>query len=389
MRTLLSFLSKKILHFIAIAYLFNTRNLDSENVYRCDMNVKRNIAAIVVAALSFILFLGCGEELYDIAKNADRGFNELFALADRGGELVLLRATQSDVREYAVMGGNDVFWSAGVFVRVSGDGTAWVVYPDSGTFSWLIYRSDGTDYSNWIKMGKEFEGSGSVSAAIAARGRMYVYYVGSLDPGLWEFNYSTENFIYDIAVGSATSLFHSRDDDMLYITVDTSMTEIYRWDFASLTIDLYNSSASSQLNSFFSAKYGSEFVIGYKDELIVDHNGGTNGFPDQLVPSFYLDNYTIHSYAFVYEGLFAASTNVTTSTADIIRFDEVSGFFEVFRNISGEQNIDIKLLYLGGSMLAVGIRGSSEANGLHLYDYKSDELKNLSGYDIYDISVRQ
>jgi hypothetical protein len=351
------------------------------------MNVKRNIAAMVVAALSFILFIGCGEELYDIAKNADRGFNEVFALADRGGELVLLRATQSDVREYTVMGGSDVFWSAGVFVRVSGDGTAWVVYPDSGAFVWVIYRSDGTDYSNWIKMGKEFEGSGSVSAAIAAQGRMYVYYVGSLDPGLWEFDYSTETFIQNI--GSATSLFHSWDDNMLYITADTSMTEIYRLDFASLTIDLYNSSASTQLSSFFSAKYGSEFVIGYQDKLIVDHNYGTNGFPDQLVPSFYLDNYTIHSYAFVYEGLFAASTNVTTSTADIIHLDEGIGSFEVFRNISGEQNIDIKLLYLGGSNLAVGIRGSSEANGLHLYDYTSDELKNLSGYDVYDISVRQ
>lgn len=352
------------------------------------MYVKHSIVAMVIAAFCFALFLGCSEELYDIAKNADRGFNELFALADRGSELVLLRATQSDVREYAVMGGNDVFWSAGVLIQVSGDGTAWVVYPDSGTFTWVIYRSEGTDYSNWIKMGKEFEGSGLVPAAIVARGRLYVYYVGSLDPGLWEFDYATERFIQD--VGSATSLFHSWDDDKLYITADASMTEIYRWDFVSPTIEIYNSGASSQLNSFFSAKYGSEFVIGYTGELIVDHNGGTNGFPDQLVPSFWMDNYTIHSYAFVYEGLFAASTNITTYTADIIRFDEGSGFFEVFRNISGEApGIGIKLLYLGGSMLAVGIRGSSEANGLHLYDYASDELKNLSGYDVYDITVRQ
>jgi hypothetical protein len=86
------------------------------------------------------------------------------------------------VREYAVMGRSAVFWSAGVFLQVSGDGTAWIVYPDSGTFSWVIYRSDGADYSRWIKMGKEFEGSGLVSAAIAARRRMYVMAVPSAFP---------------------------------------------------------------------------------------------------------------------------------------------------------------------------------------------------------------
>jgi hypothetical protein len=302
--------------------------------------------------------------------------------------LILLRATEFDVREYAVMGGSDVFWSAGLFLQVSGDGTAWVVYPDVGTFSWVIYRSDGADYNRWIKMGKEFEGSGLVPAAIAARGRMYVYYEGSLDPGLWEFDYSTERFLGN--VGSVKSLFHSKYDGMLYMTVDGGGgTEIFNWDFSSPTLFSYNSCAFGQVDSIFSAKYGSEFFIGYEDRLVVDHNGGTTSFPDQLVPSFWMDNYTIQSYAFVSGGIFAASTNVTQSSADVIYFNEVTGLFEVFRNISSEPGIAIKLLSLGGNKLVAGIRGSSEANGLHLYDYKYDELKNLSVYDVYDIAVRQ
>jgi hypothetical protein len=350
------------------------------------MNSKHSIIVIIVV-LSLALFLSCSDELYDIAKNADRS-SEVFALADNGLDLILLRATEFDVSEYPIMGENNVNWGAGLLLQVSGDGTAWAAFIDIAICSWVIYRSDGSNYNRWIKMGKEFGSSGQVSAITTARGRMYVYYDGAVDQGLWEFDYSTERFVDN--VGSVKSLFHSKYDGMLYMTVDGGGgTEIYNWDFSSPTLFSYNSNAFGQVDSIFSAKYGSEFFIGYEDRLVVDHNGGTTSFPDQLVPSFWMDNYTIQSYAFVSEGIFAASTNVTQSSADIIYFNEVAGLFEVFRNISSEPGIAIKLLSLGGNKLAAGIRGSSEVNGLHLYDYKYDELKSLSVYDVYDIAVRQ
>lgn len=339
------------------------------------------------------LTLSCGE-LYDIAKRAEEGSSvEFFAIADRGGYMVLLEADEDDVREYEVANTSAVDWGAKPLLQIAEDGTAWVTFRDNISWMWLIYRSDGKNYNNWIKRSKEFIGGGQVSAITAGRGNVYMMVEGAgVDDGFWEFTPSSANHLATFPGGR--TLFYSYDDEIMYMTVDgPADTEIHTYAFPNYN-SAYNSTAVPILGSFFAAKYDETFLIGFFSELWVDQNSGLGPpgpFPTALPP--YDMNYSIEAYAIFEDRIFAAAVNGMFPSSDILYFDNNElGMtdFQHFYHICDEGGIGIEMERVSRSKIAVGIRFSAQKSGLHIFDYKSEEMEQLSDfYDVYDVSVRQ
>ncbi|GEM_PF-2065693 len=353
--------------------------------------VMRRISFIFPVLVSLVL--ACGE-LYDIAKRAEEGDTvEFFAIADRGGYMVLLDANENDVREYQVANTSAVDWGAKPLLQMAEDGSAWITFRDNGTWMWLIYRSDGRNYNYWMKRSKEFPFGCQVSAITAGRGNVYMLVEGAgVDDGFWEFTSSSARHLASFPSGK--TLFYSYVDGIMYMTVDGGVsTEIQTYNFATgFHNPAYNSNAAPMFGSFFAAQYDYTFLIGFFNELAIDDNYGlTPPFPFS-VPPFDLD-YTIEAYVVFSNRIFAAAVNGMLPSADILYFDNNEDppmtDFQPYHHISDEGGIEIEMERVSGRKIAVGIRFSPQKSGLHIFDHESGEMKQLSGYDVYDVSVRQ